>query len=749
MKTFQYSISDDLKSDYIHVDTVKHKTIDDLKRLVALKNHILNSKLAFEKTFSKRLLISYTDYYKFRFKIIDDAQLYKNYYSKNSIKSPKPAEDYGELLYHGIGGSPSYYDESPTIKKTKITKRSLSLNKSSKSVSPKQNKQEDHITISFFFEKTNKKQYYSFQSKISPDTKLSTIKSDIAKRYKINDEIILTYKNENTKTIIDPNLTVDDIKDFIKENYSNGKKFNIIYVEIKERNEDYGKPKDISSSIRPTYSKQQLESRGNPLKKDTKYESEEDYRIISKPPKSKQRFNQCKDDDDDDDNEDYRIISGSPKSKQKSANPTAYADDHKKIYGHSMYNVKDATLHQQKKADTEDAASDAEIHRHITRKKSAYNKEDDDDDVYDYLNYKRGVGAARGGMAAKKTSKIGQKPSPEASFGSGTKPVIGGSVRRRVRDQSAGPAPKRVDDDVIAEKGSARRNLKPSKTARGDDTTAIYDIGYSGMPKKNTRESANDRGNIQSTAESPQKVAPQKKKKRSASAYKPKIVYVDPDPASPTVMKKRPKSPPSQTSPRKPSNISQRPHKKLQQKQEENSPYISPKPYLPQKKSMDSPLEKKQVQPYISPKRYSPSKKQLDEDDDIISPHNSPYINRIRKQTTPSPTSSVRPHKKETPVDKTKSAQPKSDTITYYYQTNGDSEVNTIDLDRSATVQTMRQLIADVNEVDVENVKIIFAGKELLDDINMEELDVGDTILFVYIRFVSEVLLLTAKALRV
>lgn len=86
----------------------------------------------------------------------------------------------------------------------------------------------------------------------------------------------------------------------------------------------------------------------------------------------------------------------------------------------------------------------------------------------------------------------------------------------------------------------------------------------------------------------------------------------------------------------------------------------------------------------------------------------------------------------------------------YYFQTNLDSRPCKIELDSDATVKTLKKAIADRNHVEnLSNIKILFAGKELLNDIILEKLDVGDSKLFVYIRSDEDILLLTAKALLV
>lgn len=85
----------------------------------------------------------------------------------------------------------------------------------------------------------------------------------------------------------------------------------------------------------------------------------------------------------------------------------------------------------------------------------------------------------------------------------------------------------------------------------------------------------------------------------------------------------------------------------------------------------------------------------------------------------------------------------------YHYQTNQSNDVEEIELNQDATVATMKMEIAKRNNAKASNIRILFAGKELLDTILLESLDIGDSTVFVYIRSEEDILLLTAKALQV
>ena len=87
----------------------------------------------------------------------------------------------------------------------------------------------------------------------------------------------------------------------------------------------------------------------------------------------------------------------------------------------------------------------------------------------------------------------------------------------------------------------------------------------------------------------------------------------------------------------------------------------------------------------------------------------------------------------------------------YKYQTNQDDKtVYEVELDSNATVRKLKRHIQKVHNVkSLYDIKVLFAGKDLFNSLNLEELDVCSTILFVYIRSQADILLMTAKALKV
>ena len=86
----------------------------------------------------------------------------------------------------------------------------------------------------------------------------------------------------------------------------------------------------------------------------------------------------------------------------------------------------------------------------------------------------------------------------------------------------------------------------------------------------------------------------------------------------------------------------------------------------------------------------------------------------------------------------------------YSYVVNRETDVYEIELEKEATVRKMKNEIAEIRNIEnLANIKITFAGKDLTDDIVLYSLNVGNNELKVYIRSEEEILLLTAKALRV
>lgn len=99
--------------------------------------------------------------------------------------------------------------------------------------------------------------------------------------------------------------------------------------------------------------------------------------------------------------------------------------------------------------------------------------------------------------------------------------------------------------------------------------------------------------------------------------------------------------------------------------------------------------------------------------------------------------------------DKNKVFKPGTVVYKYFYQTNTQMEtVFEIELPSKALIKTMKIAIANENKVkSLKYIKVLFAGKDLIDNLVLKDLKIGSSILNVYIRSYEEILLMTAKAL--
>ena len=86
-------------------------------------------------------------------------------------------------------------------------------------------------------------------------------------------------------------------------------------------------------------------------------------------------------------------------------------------------------------------------------------------------------------------------------------------------------------------------------------------------------------------------------------------------------------------------------------------------------------------------------------------------------------------------------------TNTYYYQV--DSTKYSVGLPPDAKVVDLKKYIKKKHGVkNLGNIKVIFAGKDLLDDLNLAELELDGEVLFIYFPPEESVFLMTAKALK-
>ena len=136
------------------------------------------------------------------------------------------------------------------------------------------------------------------------------------------------------------------------------------------------------------------------------------------------------------------------------------------------------------------------------------------------------------------------------------------------------------------------------------------------------------------------------------------------------------------------------------------------------------------------------------------------YKPKIRPLKSPTPSSdqisseshTKQKNEKETisNSEKPESAADDDPLITYNCQKNGSDETFKVKLRESGKVGEMKELISKMNGVpNINNIKILFAGKNLVDDLVVSDLEVGEATLFVYIRSEEDIFLMTANALKV
>lgn len=180
----------------------------------------------------------------------------------------------------------------------------------------------------------------------------------------------------------------------------------------------------------------------------------------------------------------------------------------------------------------------------------------------------------------------------------------------------------------------------------------------------------------------------------------------------------------------------------------------------------DRPSPSKQKQKPINDKDKKASKKEIDDnDDDISSPKTKTVTNqsksgKSRKETkvdddNSSPkklkSSFVKESNKKDDSDNenNSNSKGKEKSHKYFYQIFTEGNIREIILESKAKVVDLKKIIAEKNNVDnIANIKILFAGKDLLNEIVLETLKIGSTVLYVYIRSTEDLLLMAAKALR-
>lgn len=93
---------------------------------------------------------------------------------------------------------------------------------------------------------------------------------------------------------------------------------------------------------------------------------------------------------------------------------------------------------------------------------------------------------------------------------------------------------------------------------------------------------------------------------------------------------------------------------------------------------------------------------------------------------------------------------PKPEKIIYKYITNKNQDIHQVELDEDATIESLKMVIAKQFSVsNISDIHVLFAGKDLENDILVEQLEVGDFPFQVYIYSNDELFLKSARALKI
>lgn len=93
---------------------------------------------------------------------------------------------------------------------------------------------------------------------------------------------------------------------------------------------------------------------------------------------------------------------------------------------------------------------------------------------------------------------------------------------------------------------------------------------------------------------------------------------------------------------------------------------------------------------------------------------------------------------------------PKPEKIIYNYITNKSQDIHQAELDEDATIESLKMVIAKQFSVSkLSDIHVLFAGKDLENDILVEQLEVGDFPFQVYINSNDELFLKSARALKI
>ena len=125
-----------------------------------------------------------------------------------------------------------------------------------------------------------------------------------------------------------------------------------------------------------------------------------------------------------------------------------------------------------------------------------------------------------------------------------------------------------------------------------------------------------------------------------------------------------------------------------------------------------------------------------------------------KQKSEPKTTAKTKPES-ETKMTRKEKEKPESgssegDMTEYICQIgNDEDDIERVKLGAEATVETMKERIGKLRNVeDFSTIKVTFAGKELLNDIKLAPMKIGQTKLYIYIPLSGDFLLKTAKALQ-
>lgn len=123
------------------------------------------------------------------------------------------------------------------ISKTKSDQSIFLENESRKS------NQQPKLPIIFFYEKTNEMEFYPILKEVPLDATVDEIQKMIAYEYLLpEDYFVIKYKEDETKVSINPQSTLNDILDKIKETRINGKIRKYLFFELRNQFVSFGFP---------------------------------------------------------------------------------------------------------------------------------------------------------------------------------------------------------------------------------------------------------------------------------------------------------------------------------------------------------------------------------------------------------------------------------------------------------------------------------------------------------------------------